>query len=156
MDNLYKAPESRVRDLTLVKTPPPIQRVINLIKLAFTFSVMQLIAGFIIDPEMLTLNGEFSVVYLLSLAASMLIIWFLIYYLCLLRPVKKCKRKAVHWVFWTTLFLAALGIYMEFFMDDSEVQASLVENMLALVETLILFYAAYLLTRQECKAHLVN
>ncbi|MGB1257816.1 MAG: hypothetical protein ACPG51_18230 [Thiolinea sp.] len=156
MDNLYKAPESHVSDLTLVKTPPALMRIINLIKLAFALSVIQLIVGFVIDPEMLTLDGEFSIAYLITLLAIMLLFWFLVYYLCLLRPVKNRKRKAAHWVFWTTLFLMALGVYMEFFSENPEMQVSLLENALALVETVILFYAAYLLTRPEYKAHLIN
>ena len=156
MDNLYKAPDSKVSDLTLVKTPTALRRVTNLIKLAFLMSVIQLVVGVIIDPEILTLDGEFGVTFLLLLIATMLLIWFLIYYLCLLRPVLKCKRRAVYWVFITTSFLVALSIYLEFFSGDPELQVSLLENVLALIEVVLLFYAAYLLTRPEYKQHLTN
>lgn len=156
MDNLYKTPASHVSDLTLAKSPPALQRVLNLIKLAFGFSVLQFIVGVIIDPELLTLDGEFSLAFLLFLAGAMLLFWFTLYYLCMLRPVQKCRRRAAYWVFGATLFMAALSLYMEFLIEDPELQVSLLENLLALFEVLVLFYAAYLLTRSPYKAHLTT
>ena len=156
MDNLYKTPGSHVSDLTLEKTPAALNKIINLIKLAFFMAVMQFVVGVVIDPEILTLDGEFVVTFIVFLLAIMLLFWFLIYYLCLLRPVKRCKRKAAYWVFGTASFLAALSIYLEFFSGDPELQVSVLENLLLVAEVLILFYAAYLLTRPEYKVHLTN
>ena len=156
MDNLYKAPNAHVSDLTLVKTPLSLRRVINLIKLALFMSVMQFVVGVVIDPEILAVDGEFGIIFVVFLVIVMLLFWFLIYYLCLLRPVKNCKRKAAYWVFCTASFLTALSIYLEFFSDDPELQVSLLENLLLLGELLLLFYAAYLLTRPQYKAHLTN
>ena len=70
--------------------------------------------------------------------------------------MKLCKREDANWVFGTASFLAALSIYLEFFSGDPELQVSVLENLLLVAEVLILFYAAYLLTRPEYKVHLTN
>ncbi len=160
MENPYKTPQSQVLDLTIEKTPTPLQKVINLILFAFGLSVLQIVIYLGFDPEAFA-EDEFSEglfwVFLVMLLLFMALIFFLYYYLCLYRPVKQRKRSAAQWLFWANTIMLMFSIYTEYALNTvPEREMSILELVIYAVEVAIVYYAAYLLTRPECKVHLVN